>query len=364
MTMAAQEPPSEEAQPVGRSLSRSAFLTVFLALTFLTVALVVFSVPAGVYAVFSGRLSQISWTSLGHPYLWVGPVFQSLSFITVSIGSWFLFLTAVYCLFMAIAFRERGGPLSAIRSAFRDGSASLMTSPFLAFVIGTGFLAFTATIIDSVVSSSGAAIGGPLGDPLELLLGVTAAPLVEELGFRVMLIGSVALILSIGRSWRDALGSLWRPSKALEGIAVGSGATIIIWAATAFSAATFGACHVFCGTTWDLGKLPEATYGGLVLGVLYVKYGFHVAVLVHWGINYFGSVYAFFGQAAYGVPWTSTVNEFAGQLLVDVDMLLLFGLASFLLVLYLVLRRFSLRRDSLAAEGFDKGPLQGGTVEP
>ena len=354
-------PPGAPTPP--KSPSRTVLLGIFVLMLALTVGLVLVSVPVGIYAVFSGRLSQVSWTSLGHPYLWIGPVFEQLQFITVSAGYWFLFLTAVYCLFMAIAFRQERGPIGAVRDAFTNGFASLMTSPFLAFIIGTGFLAFTASIIDSAVTSSGSAIGGPVGDPLDLLLGYSAAPLVEELGFRVLLIGLVALILSMGRPWKDALGSLWRPSKALEGLAVGSGASILIWVATGFSAVTFGACHVFCGTSWDLGKLPEAIYGGLVLGVLYVKYGFHVAVLVHWGINYFGSVYSFYGQAAYGVPINSA-NEFVGQLLVDVDMLFFFGLACFLLVVYMLMRRYYAMRNRVGAGEFDKGLPLGGTVEP
>ena len=331
----------------------------FVVLMVLTICLVVFSVPAGIYTVFSGNLSQVSLTL--HPYLWIGPFLALLQFITVSEEYWFLFLTAVYCFFMAVSLRQRESPAGAIRAAFRDGFPSLMSSPFLVFIIATGFLAFSASVIDELVNSSGVAIGGPTGDPLELLVGFTTAPLVEELGFRVVLIGIVALILSIGRPWRDALGSLWRPSRALEGAAVGSGAAILIWAATGFSALTFGACHVVCGSSWDIGKFPEAAYGGLVLGILYVKYGFHVAVLVHWGINYFGGIYAFFGQAAYGIPWTNTANEFVGQLLVDVDMLFLFGLASFLLVLYLVLRRAGRWRGERTGEF--KGLSERGSVE-
>jgi hypothetical protein len=328
-----------------------------------TIVLVILSIPAGVYAVFSNRLSQVSWTSLGHPYLWVGPVFETLPFITISAGYWFLLLTGAYCLFLGIAVWQRQRPVSAIRSSFRQGVSSLMSSPFLVVIIGTGFLSFSAYLIDNIVASTGTGIGGPIGDPLNIFVGFTTAPLVEEFGFRMLLIGVVALILSIGRPWRDALGALWRPSRALEGFAVGTGGTIILWAATAFSAVTFGACHVFCGTTWDIGKFPEAAFGGLVLGVLYVKYGFHVAVLVHWGIDYFGSAYAFFGQAAYGIPWTSATTEFTGQLAVDVDLVLTFGLACFVLVAYMAVRWVGRRRLTATGE-FDKGLPGGGPAEP
>ena len=94
--------------------------------------------------------------------------------------------------------------------------------------------------------------------------------------------------------------------------------------------------------------------------MLYVKYGFHIAVLAHWGIDYFGSAFAFFGQAAYGIDWTSSTNEFVGQLVVDVDMILVFGLASFLLVVYLLVRRLAARKRVEAMGEFDKGLPGGG----
>jgi hypothetical protein len=185
---------------------------------------------------------------------------------------------------------------------------------------------------------------------------------VEELGFRVLLIGLVAFILSMGRPLKVALSTLWRPSKVMEGLAVGSGASIIIWAATGFSAVTFGACHVICGgSTWEIGKFPEAAYGGFVLGYLYVRYGFHVAVLAHWGIDFFGSVYSFFGQAAFGTPWNSSTTEFWGQYLVDLDMLFLFGLASFLVVVYLGARKLAQWRSEQQRGDF-KTLLEGAGV--
>ncbi len=337
---------------------------VFVALFALTLFLVVLSFPLGVYTVFSGKLSQnVTSSTIIRPYFWVGPAVQFAPFV-VSAGAWFALFTAVYlaCLAFASLQRERLG--SAVRGSLSRGAGALTSSPLVVVIVSIGFLTFTASMIDLLVSSAGAPIGGPSGDPFELLLGISFAPLVEEVGFRVLLIGVVALILSLARPWRTALAALWRPSKAIEGFAVGSGASLIIWAATSFSAVTFGACHVVCGGgSWDIGKLPEAVYGGLVLGYLYVRYGLHVSVLAHWGVNYFGSVYAFFGQAAYGIPWNSAAKEYVGQLAVDVDMLFLFGLASFLLVMYLGVKKVVRLRSGEAPRDFDKAPFDGGEVK-
>ena len=335
----------------------------FVALLAFTIVLVAFSFPAGFYSVFSGKLSQnVTSTTAIQPYFWIGPALAVVPF-AISAGAMFTILSAVYMLFFLYALWQKNSLLSAIKGVFGAGFDALGSSPFIVAIISIGFLNFTSSEINWVVSWAGVPIGGPTGDPLALLLGFTLSPLVEEIGFRVFLIGTVAFILSVGRPWRTALSALWRPSRAMEGFAFGSGASVIIWAATSFSAITFGACHVICGNTWDVGKLPEAIYGGFVLGYLYVRYGFHVAVLAHWGIDFFGGVYAFFGQAAYGIPWDSATKEYLGQYLVDTDMLHLFGLASFLLVAYLALRKFAAWHSARTAGDF-KGRPSGGGVDP
>jgi Type II CAAX prenyl endopeptidase Rce1-like len=338
------------------SSARSAFLSLFLLLLSLTVALIVISFPAGVYAFFSGRLSTTyTPANLITPYFWIGPLVGFFPF-HVGAGAWFAFLIAVYGGFLAYALLQKPSPLKAAGAAFRTSFGALTSSPFLAAVISIAFLTFTATIIDALVIALGFPIGSVGGDPFELFLGFTTAPLVEEFGFRVMLIGVVALILSLGRPWKSAVGSLWRPSRALEGAAVGSGTSIIIWLAVGLSSVTFGACHVVCGTgSWDVGKFPEAAYGGFVLGYLYVRYGFHVAVIAHWGVDYFGSALAFFGQAFYGIPWNGGTTEFVGQYLVDFDMLFLFGLASFIVVTYLGVLKL-VKRKAPETVDFDKPP--------
>ena len=336
----------------------------FAALLGFTILLIVFSFPAGFYSVFSGKLSQnVTYNTAYQPYFWVGPAVAFAPF-KIGAGAMFAAFSAIYVLFFLYALGQKERFWSAIKAAFRTGSDALLSSPFIVVIVSIGFLNFTASIIDLLVTSAGAPIGGPTGDPLSLLLGFTYAPLVEEIGFRVLLIGTVAFILSFGRPLRTALSALWRPSRAIEGFAVGSGASMIIWAATSFSAVTFGACHVLCGSAWDPGKLPEAIYGGFVFGYLYVRYGFHVAVLAHWGVDFFGSVYAFFGQAAYGIPWDSSTKEYLGQYLVDFDLLLLFGIASLLLVAYLGLKKLAAWRSGEATGDFDKGPPGGGGVDP
>jgi hypothetical protein len=350
-------------QAEGPAPARTAAVIAFLVLLLFTVALMVFSIPAGFYAVFSGGLSNaVSYASPANPYFWVGP----LPFFagTLPIGVMFAGVMVVYVALLLLAVSQDVRPWKAAAASVRGGFESLASSPFFVMVIAVGFLTFSASIIDTLTASAGIPIGSLSGDPLQLFVGFTYAPLVEEIGFRVVMIGLVAMVLSLGKTWKEALGALWRPSKAMEGVVVGTGTAIIIWAATGLSAVTFGACHVICGgSAWQIGKFPEAAFGGLVLGYVYVRYGLHVAVITHWGIDYFGSALAFFGQAAYGIRWNSATTEYVGQYLVDYDMLFLFGLASFLLVAYLGLKKWTRRKALVVDERFIPPPA-GGTAEP
>jgi hypothetical protein len=355
-----------EERPTGAGpFSRSATSIVVILLSF-TVVLVVLSFPAGLYAVFHGGLStQYGYGSLVTTYLWLGPVPEAIP-IMVPIGALFGVLTLVYAAMFLYGFSQELRPLAAMREALTTGVGALMKSPFIVILVSIGFISFTAVVV-SVVSQ---AVAGPVGnpfataDPLVELGSLTFAPLREEVGFRLVLVGVVAFVLSIGRPFREALKSLWRPSAAYEGLVVGGATSIIIWLAMGASAATFGVCHVTCGggSGWNWSKLPEATWGGLVLGYVYVKYGLHVAVLTHWGVDYLGSVYSFFGQAAYRIPVNSNA-EFVGQYVVDLDMILLFGIASTILVIYLGLRRLEERRRKDTGL-VDKGPPPGVGLQP
>ena len=151
-----------------------------------------------------------------------------------------------------------------------------------------------------------------------------------------------------------ALKTLWRPSAAYERIDNNTAALVVIWAAGAFSAATFGACHIVCGGSgWDVGKLPEAVYGGVVLAYLYIKYGFHVAVLAHWGIDYLPSVFAFYGQGLSGISWTS--NPGLLQQVVMGDLLGVFGAGCLLAVAYIGATKLSNRWRVLPSSQLEFG---------
>lgn len=326
---------------------------IFLILLSLTAVLVFLSFPAGVYTVFFTRLSNSTAGTIGYPYLWIGPISVSV-LIPVTYGAAFLAVLSVYAAMFILAISQGRNIPSAVVSGLRRGYGEFLSNRAILTLVSIGFLVFTAAIIDGVVSAVGPPVGNPFGgDDLHTFVELALAPLREEFGFRMVLIGAAAVIVTLPRpgvSARNALNSamrtLWRPSVAYEGVDNNTLILVVIWAAGALSAGSFGACHVACGGGgWDIGKLPEATYGGIVLAYLYIRYGFHVAVLAHWGIDYFPSVFAFYGQGAFGIPWTSSPGYILQQI-VATDLFGIFGAACVMAIAYLgFAKRWGRRRE-------------------
>ena len=299
------------------------------------------SFPVGIYTVFFTSLSQAyaPSTVVQSIYLFLGPVLVVVP-ILGTIGSVFAVLCAIYAAMFLLAARQGRGFFRALQSTFTDGLSGFLSNQLLVAIISTGFLAFTILMIDTLETSGGIPVGGLSGDALSLFVSLALAPLREEFGFRVLIIGLVALVLSLARPGGLTFRALWRPSAAYEGVVNLSLPWVALGFALAASSLVFGIAHVSSGSGWQIGKLPEAAYAGVVLGYLYIRYGFHVAVLVHWGIDFFGSVYSFFGQGAFGIPWTAD-NAYILQQIATADLVGVLGVASFLLVAYVGLQRYA-----------------------
>jgi membrane protease YdiL (CAAX protease family) len=302
-----------------------------------TVVLVIASFAAGVYtALFTQLTPGLGANSQFMLFVWLGPFPVSLPF---SLPEWFivLFTLAIYGLLLSYSAVSGERPLSALADSFKNGPSQLMKSDLFVALVSMGFFVYTVTAVDTIISATGASIGAPTGNDIELFVSSLTSPLTEEVGFRMCVIGAVALIMAIGGSRREALASLWRPSRVYENEEVRTGKVLMLGIALLGSSFLFGVAHL--GSGWNLGKLPEAVYGGLVLGYLYIRFGLYVSVLAHWGLDFLGNVFAYFGQGVYGIPASSSPG-FVLQQVVYYDLLAGIGLFSFVLVTYLGLQRF------------------------
>ena len=333
-------------------------LLIYSSLLLFTIILMLASVPAGLYAVYYTNLSNTSLsyaTRVDNLGLFVG-IFTFYVPVAASYGSIFAVSTVIYTVLLIYAGAQKMNIVSAIRSALTNGSGEVFRNSLLATVIALGALTLSVGIIDLIQTGAGIKTGSIGGDPLALFVSITFAPLREELGFRVALIGVVAFILALRTSLRTALKALWRPSAILRGGSVDLPEKVGLAVMIVLSSIIFGLAHIISGAGWEIGKLSEAAFAGLVLGYLYVRYGFHAAVLLHWGVNYFGSAFAFFGQGVWGIPWES---EFGNPLstLVDADLFVFIGVTSLFLVGDKIIKRLAGARDVIGVDS-------GGSVNP
>ena len=145
---------------------------------------------------------------------------------------------------------------------------------------------FLSIVYIELIALAGYPIVSPISNTTPFYLNfitITNAGLYEELISRVVYIG---IPLFVYYAW-SAHGkkSSSRPNKLpLYRMIWGGGykfgkpeITLLI-----ISSVIFGFAHV---TSWDLSKVPQAALGGLLLGVLYLRFGLYADVLLHFSID-------------------------------------------------------------------------------
>lgn len=320
------------------------------------------SFPAGLYTVFGTHLSS-NYTASSTVYgLNFDVIFTSFQIpIAGNLGDLFVFSLLVYFGFLLLAARQGAGLLRALRAATSRGYQELFSNPLAAMTVLLGATTLMTVVVDTAQTNAGVQTGSLGGDPFSLLVDFTIAPLLEESTFRLIMLGIPVLVLSLiilrDFSPLKAARVLWRPSSAwdvdeTEEVPTtrsfkDSGASLfpanssdslkvramkpIVFVFIALSSVMFGYAHYASGSGWGPGKISEAALAGVALGYLYVKYGFHTSVLLHWSINYVGSVFSFLAQGVWGVPWTSSTGNFLDWF-PSLEIIVLLGIPSTLIV--------------------------------
>ncbi|MDA4118462.1 MAG: CPBP family intramembrane metalloprotease [Thaumarchaeota archaeon] len=337
------------------------WLFLFACIILVAVSMMFVSFPAGIYTVFATHLSNNYTASTQVHSLTYDLLFVQLNVpISATIGEVFLSFLAIYLLFIVLAASQGGGIVRALRASVSDGYLYLFSNPLTAMTVLLGATSLATAILDTLQVNSGIATGGLTGDPFALLVDITIAPLLEESLFRLIMIGvPVFLFVLLLRqsSLPRAIRVLWRPSAAWDveeddGVetrhkfedatmslfpASSSSSPLsralrpVVYVFMTVSSVIFGYVHFAGGAGWGPGKISEAALAGLVFGYLYVKYGFHTSVLLHWSINYVGSIYSFLAQGVWGISWTSNTGS-PLDYVPSVVIILLLGVPGLLLV--------------------------------
>ncbi len=265
----------------------------FSALVSVIFGLMILAFPLGAYVVFNSSLED----SVRYDFSFSGFNFFPLGIgyeipIEFELGDVFIGLWCVFIILFSITvLGTKTSFLKALSPIMSEGKYETKLNYLVPVIKWFTILIVISAIIDFVQQSLGIPTEPPQqSDVLIQFFQVTAAPISEEIGFRVMLIGiPLFLIYSQRFSIKLFFKSLWNPTQSLH-IYENKKAIILIVIVGIF----FGLTHIISGEPWSFGKFAQATASGIIIGWVYFKYGLPSAILVHWSTNYFIFSYVYF----------------------------------------------------------------------
>ncbi|MFB5603677.1 MAG: CPBP family intramembrane glutamic endopeptidase [Candidatus Nitrosomaritimum aestuariumsis] len=248
--------------------------------------MMILSFPLGTFVMFHTELGDdINFElPLNQFELFVAGIGISIP-IDIEIGDAFIFLWLVYVILFTVALLgPKDGFLKTMSSLLSHGKLKTKSNYLVAVTKWFSILILVSAIINFVQESFGVStVPPPAENNLIQFFYVSLAPITEEIGFRVLLIGlPLFAIYSHKSSVKHFFRSLWAPSDNLH-IYNSRRAIILIVVVAAF----FGLSHIISGEPWSNGKFAQATASGIILGWLYFRFGLVSAILVHWATNYF-----------------------------------------------------------------------------
>ena len=255
--------------------------------------LMILSFPIGTYLVFNSEIGN----DITHEYpmndlsvFLAGIGFQIP--VEFELGDGFIVLWCLFLILFAVTiFGPKKSFANVLQSIISFGKYHQLQDNYIITAIKWfSILVVVSGVIISVQEFFGISVE-KTGAPNQLIqfFQILLAPLVEEIGFRVMLIGLPLFALySCKSSLRFFVKSLWRPWHNLDITDLKKPLLIII-----IVAIFFGISHVISGEAWSAGKFAQATVSGLIIGWVYFRYGLAPAILIHWAANYFIYSYAY-----------------------------------------------------------------------
>jgi hypothetical protein len=253
----------------GIGIPHSALLSVIF-------GMMVLSFPLGAYVMFQSELGD----DINFEY----PI-NLFEIFTIEIGDAFIVLWSVYIIFFTIAML---GPkqefIKTLSSFLSYGKLKTQKNYMVAVTKWFSILILVSAIINFIQEGFGVSTTSPaVENDLIQFFYVSLAPITEEIGFRVFLIGiPLVAFYSHKTSIKHFFKGLWSPSDNLH-IYESRRAIILIIIVAIF----FGLAHIISGEPWSDGKFAQASASGIILGWLYFRYGLISAILVHWATNYF-----------------------------------------------------------------------------
>ena len=313
----------------------------FTALLSVIFGLLLVSFPIGVYVVFETDIGgDINYEyPLTHLDIFENTeLFQAP--VDVSIGDAFVVLWIFYLAVFVIAIL---GPkhafLKTLSPIISYGKYDTRPNYMMGITKWFSILILVSVLINYVQEGLGLEIVPPLVENnLIQFFYVTLAPLIEEFGFRLILIGiPVFALYSNKSSMKYFIRCLWNPST-LDLHDPKKALLLIV-----FVGVLFGFAHIAFGDAWSVGKFAQAAASGIILGWVYLRYGFVASLLIHWAMNYFVFAYVNFISQ---INMISIEDAFSHSLMGSLEILILVS-GVFSICILFVNRFFSKKESSL-----------------
>ena len=285
-----------------------------MALLSVIFGMMLLSFPLGVFVIFN--------TDIGDDINFQYPlndldIFEEIRYLIpsdIEIGDVFIVIWSIYAILFTISmFGPDKGFLKTLSTNLSTGKLETKSNYVIAITKWFSILILISIIIDFIQQGFGIVTVPPSVDNnLAQFLYVSLSPIVEELGFRVILIGLPLFVFySHKLSLIHFFKSLWNPNRNLHIYDFRKILFLIVLVGI-----FFGLAHIITGEPWSEGKFAQATASGIILGWLYFRFGLIPAILVHWGTNYFIFSYANFVsqineitiEAAFSHPLINTME--------------------------------------------------------
>lgn len=224
----------------------------------------------------------------------------------------FLWWIYVACFVAAYNYGERFHVV--LDGLYKRSVSGLSKNFLLVMPLITSVLLTAVLIIHSFQESMGCPTGSAptVGSPLEDFLLLTYAPIVEELGFRIIPLGLFLLFylpaikresilpLSGTERLKTIFLAVLLPEKAKKKLGLETGISVFEWSLIVLFAVFFGFAH-WLSPSWEVGKITTTTLSGLVFGWTYLKYGAYAPILLHWFFNYYFKAYDLASQSFFEI---------------------------------------------------------------
>lgn len=277
----------------------------------------ILSFPIGAYLFFNSEIGKSIDYELPISELDIAQRYDLSWLSWIEIGDVFVVAWSAFLILFVIAvlgpkkhFLKILSPIMAGSYESQNGNYLVQTIKWFSIII------VLSEVIDKIQQLVGIHITPPpFENDLVQLLSTTIAPLIEEFGFRIILLGiPLFLLYSRRASAKLFFKSLWNPSDNLP-ITDSKKAIILIIAVGVF----FGFSHIL-SDQWSNGKFAQAAMSGIIIGWVYYRYGFVAGLLIHWATNYVVFSYGYLVSSVNDIRIT---DAFSHSLIQTIEVILL-----------------------------------------